>query len=427
MATSRPRIGPASKRARVPLSDLTAPASRIIRRTSVGASRTRLQQALNFMRIAVVHDWLDTWRGGENTLAEIIAAFPNADLFALVDFLPQQYRNRLLDKRAHTSFLQRIPGAGRHFRTLLPLFPRAIESLDVTRYDTVISVSHAVAKGVRTTPDQLHICYCLTPMRYVWDLRELYLAAIHARTGIRRNVADNILNRLRDWDIASSRRVTHFVAISQYIRDRIRRCYDRDADVVYPPVDVEFFRPSPDAPREDYYFTASRWVPYKRVDLIVEAFRTMPDRRLLVAGDGPDASRIRSAAGSNVEFLGEVSHDRMRELLQRARAFIFAAEEDFGILPVEAQACGTPVVCLAKGGTSESIVGGNSASPTGYFFTEQSASSIAAAIRGFERMPDQIQPADCERNAQRFAAARFRTEFASLVAEAWQATKMSTR
>jgi glycosyltransferase involved in cell wall biosynthesis len=373
------------------------------------------------MRIAIVHDWLDTWRGGENALAEIVATFPDADLFALVDFLPDHMRDRLLGKRARTSFLQKMPGAARHFRKLLPLFPRAIESLDVSGYDAVISVSHAVAKGVRTTAGQLHICYCLTPMRYAWDLRETYLASVGANTGLRHRAANHVLNRLQRWDVASSGRVTQFVAISEHIRERIRRCYDRDSTVIYPPVDVDFFTPVQRTTDDDYYFTASRWVPYKRIDLIVEAFGLLADRRLIVAGEGPDAPRIRGKAGNNVEFVGEVSRERMRSLLRHANAFLFAANEDFGILPVEAQACGTPVIALGRGGALETILGLDTANPTGIFFAEQSAALIAAAVRDFIPRSALISHATCNSNALRFGAARFRTELKSLVLAAWAA------
>jgi glycosyltransferase involved in cell wall biosynthesis len=231
------------------------------------------------VRVAVVHDWLDTWRGGEMVLAEILRIYPDADLFALVDFLPQADRGALNGKRATTSFLQRVPFARAGFRFLLPLFPRAIESLDVSAYDLVISSSHAVAKGARTRPGQVHICYCYTPMRYAWDLRDQYLAQTGLDRGLRGFVAKRMLERLRTWDRAASKRVDHFVAISHYIAERIRRSYGRDSTVIYPPVAVEPVEPSP--PRGSYYVTVSQLVPYKRVDLIVEAFRLLPERELI--------------------------------------------------------------------------------------------------------------------------------------------------
>ena len=370
------------------------------------------------VRVAVVHDWLDTWRGGEIALAEVLALYPHADLYALVDFLTPELRRHVLGKHAHTSFLQRLPWAARYFRTLLPLFPRAIQSLDVARYDLVISVSHAVAKGVRTHAGQLHLCYCLTPMRYAWDLRETYLASAGATRGPQRTVADAILDRLQRWDVASSDGVDGFIAISEYIRQRIRRCYDRDATVIYPPVDVDYFSPAPTQPKRRAYLAASRWVPYKRLDLLVDAFRAMPDRSLIVAGDGPALANARVAAGSNVEFAGEVSRERLRELMREARAFVFAADEDFGIAPVEAQACGTPVIAYARGGVVETVRGLDAAQPTGVLFRDQSAAAIRAAVATFEGLPEPIGAAACRLNAERFARALFRDRFARHVSAA---------
>jgi glycosyltransferase involved in cell wall biosynthesis len=369
-------------------------------------------------RIAVVHDWLDTWRGGENVLGEILRVFPEADLFALVDFLPEELRERLLGKRARTSFLQRWPGARRYFRALLPLFPRAIESLDVSSYELVISSSHAVAKGVRTSRSQLHVCYCHTPMRYAWDLRDQYLSESGLASGVRGAIAGRMLDHLREWDRRTSDRVTHFIANSEFIRERIGRCYGREATVIAPPVDVDFFTPAQDgsAPSErSYYLTASRWVPYKRVDLIATAFRDLPHRRLVVVGDGPQAKRVRSAAGPNVELVGEVAPERLRELLRGARAFVFAALEDFGILPVEAQACGTPVIAYGKGGALETVRSDMTSDATGAFFPSQTAPAIVDAVREFEAREPPISGSACRKNAERFSAQRFRTELKALV------------
>lgn len=369
---------------------------------------------MNAPRVALVHDWLDTWRGGENVLAELLQIYPQADLFALVDFLPDALREGLGGRRAATSFLQRLPGARRHFRAFLPLFPRAVESLDVSGHELVISSSHAVAKGVRTGAGQLHVCYCHTPMRYAWDLRDAYLAASGIAARPWAPLVRRVLDRLREWDRRSSERVDAFVANSAFIRSRIRRCYGRDATVIAPPVDTGYFTPG--GARGDYFFTASRWVPYKRVDVIVAAFRELPAERLIVAGDGPEATRVRAAAGPNVEFVGEVPRERLRELLRGARAFLFAAEEDFGILPVEAQAVGTPVVALARGGALETIRGQDDAAPTGVFFDAQTPSAVADAVRGFAAAAARIRPEACRANAERYSAERFRREFAAFVA-----------
>ena len=377
-------------------------------------------------RVAVVHDWLDTWRGGENALAAILAVLPQADLFALVDFLPPHQRRHLLGKRAHVSFIQRLPGAARHFRAFLPLFPRAVESLDVSGYDLVVSVSHAVAKGVRTHERQLHLCYCLTPMRYVWDLRETYLASAHAERGIRRRLADRILDRLQRWDLAATPRVDRFIAISDYIRERVDRCYHRDAVVIHPPVDTDFFTLGA-RPARATYITASHWVPYKRLDLIVEAFRGSPDRRLIVAGDIRDSAPDRNVAARNVEFVGEVSRERLRELLREARGFVFAAEEDFGIAPLEAQACGTPVIAFSGGAAAETIRGLDSDTPTGVFFPEQTPAAIRTAVDAFEQHSGRITADACRANALRFSPALFRERFAAYVGEALESPHRGRR
>jgi len=371
-------------------------------------------------RIAVVHDWLDTWGGGENVLAQILHAYPDADLFSLVDFLPEPLRPQLQGKHARTTFLQRIPGARKHFRGYLPLFPRAIDSLDLSAYDLILSSSHAVAKGARTRPGQVHVCYCHTPMRYAWDLRDQYLEPRGLGSGVRGLVVHHLLDRLRDWDRATSARVDEFVANSAFVRERIARFYDRAAAVIHPPVDTDFFTQAGKAD-SDYYLAASRWVPYKRIDVIVAAFRELPERRLIVAGAGPEAARIKAAAGANVEFAGHVSRERMRALLRGARAFVFAAEEDFGILPVEAQACGTPVIAYGQGGARETVRGVGSDRPTGLFFDAQAPEAVAAAIRRFEALVPGIDPADCRANAMRFSTPRFAAEYTEFVERAWAA------
>jgi glycosyltransferase involved in cell wall biosynthesis len=258
-------------------------------------------------------------------------------------------------------------------------------------------------------------------MRYAWDLREQYLEPLGLASGLRGALANRLLDRLRDWDRRASARVTHFVANSEFVRDRIARCYGREAAVVHPPVDVGFFTPSENAPdpaARDYYVTGSRWVPYKRVDLVVAAFRELPDRRLIVAGAGPEASRVHAAAGPNAEFVGEVSRERLRELLRRARAFVFAAEEDFGILPVEAQACGTPVIAYGRGGSLETVRASGTDAATGMFFSAQTAGAIVDAVWRFDTVLPAIRADACRGNAARFSAERFRAEFAAFVERA---------
>jgi glycosyltransferase involved in cell wall biosynthesis len=366
------------------------------------------------VKIAVVHDWLDTWRGGERVLAQILWIYPEADLFALVDFLSPADRRALDGRRARTSFLQRVPFAKAGFRLLLPLFPRAVESLDVAAYDLVISSSHAVAKGVRTHRRQVHVCYCYTPMRYAWDLREQYLSQSGLDHGIRSLAANALLARLRRWDRAASERVDHFVAISAHIAARIRRCYGRDATVIYPPVTVSHRDTAPR--RESSYLTVSQLVPYKRVDLLIEAFRRMPERELVVIGDGPLRRNLQARAPANVRMLGWLPEAERDAWLARARAFVFAAEEDFGIAPLEAQAFGTPVIAYAGGAARETIAGLDADAPAGLLFRDQSVPAIVDAVGEFERDPGRFTADACRTNARRFGVERFRNEFANFVA-----------
>lgn len=365
------------------------------------------------MKTAIVHDWLVVYAGAERVLEQMLHVIPDADLFSLIDFLPDSERGFLGGRRARTSFLQRLPGARSHYRNYLPLMPLAIEQFDLSGYDLVVSSSYAVAKGVLTGPDQLHLCMCYSPMRYAWDLQHQYLRESRLDRGFRSAIARQVLHRIRNWDARTGNGVDEFIAISRFVARRIRKAYRRDSTVIYPPVDVETFTPGPS--REDFYLTASRLVPYKRVDLVVDAFAALPERTLVVIGDGPDASRIRSGAGSNVRMLGHQPVEVLREHMQRARAFIFAAEEDFGIVPLEAQSCGTPVIALGRGGARETIRGLDHDQPTGVFFAEQTPESLREAIAQFAREEFRITPAACRTNALRFAPDRFRREFATFV------------
>ncbi len=363
-------------------------------------------------------------------LAELLGLFPQSTLFSVVDFLSDEVRARIGGRRARTTFIQNLPGARRYFRRYLPLMPAAIAKLPLAPFDAIISSSHAVAKGAPTLPRQLHVCLCYTPMRYAWDLREQYLSTTGLAAGPRGWVLHRVLDLVRDWDLRSAQGVDRFVAISRYIADRIGRCYARDAAVIYPPVDVDYFTPAEGAPvpaERTYYFTASRMVPYKRMDLIVEAFRELPDRRLVVAGAGPEETRTRRVAGPNVQFVGEVPRPQLRELMRGARAFVFAAEEDFGLLPVEAQACGTPVIAYARGGLVETIVGEDQPESTGMFFTEQSPAAIASTVQRFEREVVRFDPRSCRDNAKRFSADRFRHDFRELFDAAWIAHTQRVR
>jgi glycosyltransferase involved in cell wall biosynthesis len=368
------------------------------------------------MKIAVIHEWFTAWAGSENVVEQILACFPEADLFALVDFLPERDRMRIGGKRVNTSFIQYLPLARTRYRGYLPLMPLAVEQFDLSGYDLVISNSHAVAKGVLTGPNQLHVSYVHSPMRYAWDLQHQYLRESGLDRGVKGMLARWMLHRLRIWDSRTANGVDHFIANSRYIAARIRKAYRRDAAVIYPPVDVDAF--SLRKIKDDYYVTASRLVPYKKVDVVVEAFTGMPNKRLIVIGDGPDLEKLRARAGQNVTFLGYQERDALARHLQSARAFIFAAEEDFGILPVEAQACGTPVIAYGRGGVTESVCGLDTDAPTGLFFSEQSATAIRAAVADFEATADRFSPIVCRRNAERFSAARFREVFGAYVRNA---------
>ena len=370
------------------------------------------------MKIAIIHDWLVTYAGAERVLEQMLNVFSNADLFSLVDFLPDNNRGFIQNKPVKTSFIQKLPRAKTKYRQYLPLMPLAIEQHDLSSYDIVISSSHAVAKGVLTGPDQLHICMCYSPIRYAWDLQHQYLNESGLTKGLKGWIAKAILHYIRMWDYRTASGVDKFIGISEFIGRRIKKIYGREATVIYPPVDVEQFTCCDK--KEDFYLTASRMVPYKRIDMIVEAFTAMPERNLIVIGDGPDFEKIRSKAGSNVKLLGYQSFDVLKDHLQRARAFVFAAEEDFGIAPLEAQACGTAVIAYKKGGAVETIRGLGTASPTGVFFEEQTIESLQSAVRTFEERTDEISSEACRQNAIRFSPERFRREFKDFVESEWK-------
>ena len=372
------------------------------------------------MKIAIVHEWFVTYAGSEKVLAEMLSEYPDADVFCLVDFLSEADRAGLAGKHPKTSFLQRVPFARRLYKNLLPLMPLAIEQLDLSAYDVVISNSHAVAKGVITGPDQLHICYCYTPMRYAWDLQHQYLAEARLK-GLRGAAARWLLNRMRIWDVRTASGVDHFIACSKYIARRINKAYRRDATVIYPNVAVNDF--SIGERKGDFYLTASRMVPYKKMRLIVEAFARMPDRKLIVIGDGPQFREARAIATSNVTLLGYQPFDVLKRHLQEAKAFIFAAEEDFGIAPLEASACGTPVLAFAKGGASETVVHG----VTGLHFHEQSADAICDVVDQFETTKQKFDPQRLRTHAQQFSTAQFRKQFRGFVDSAWSAHQRTLR
>lgn len=365
------------------------------------------------MRVAIVTDWLVSYAGGERVVEQMLQVFPSADLYSVVDFFPDEDRKVFLNKKATTSFIQRLPFAKTKYRSYLPLMPLAIEQFDLSSYDLVISSSSSVAKGAITGPEQLHICYCHSPIRYAWDLQHQYLEESGWDKGVKSFLARYFLHKMRLWDLRTSNGVDYFIGNSHFIRRRIWKVYRRAAKVIYPPVDIKNFVAG--KKKEDFYLTCSRMVPYKKIGLIVEAFSKMPEKRLVVIGDGPGFAKIRKAAGANVVLLGRQPFEVLLDHLQRARAFVFAALEDFGIAPVEAQACGTPVIAYQKGGVRESVLGMDSENPTGVFFQEQSASAIAEAICLFEKEEGKISSEACRENALRFSEENFKSRFSYFI------------
>lgn len=369
------------------------------------------------MKKALIHDWFSTYAGAEKCVESFTDIWDDFEIYSLIDFLSDTDRNKILKgKRAHTSFIQKLPFAKNKYRNYLSLFPLAIEQFDLSGYDVVLSSSHAVAKGVLTHSNQLHIAYVHTPIRYAWDLYHQYLRESGLDRGLKGMLAKYFLHKIRLWDASTANRVDRYVANSRYIARRIKKTYGKPSDVIYPPVDVDKFTLR--EAKEEFYLTASRMVPYKKIDLIVEAF-SQTDKKLLVIGDGPDMAKIKSKAGKNVELLGFADDETMADLMGRAKAFVFAAEEDFGITPVEAQACGTPVICFGRGGARETVLDGKS----GLYFMEQNAKELLAAVAKFEQNYDKFEPVKIRENSLKFSRARFEAEIKSYVEKKYEEFK----
>uniref|UniRef100_A0A7V6CDH8 Glycosyltransferase family 4 protein n=1 Tax=Thermodesulfobacterium geofontis TaxID=1295609 RepID=A0A7V6CDH8_9BACT len=355
------------------------------------------------MKIAIVHDWLDKYAGSERVLEQIVDLFPEADLFSLVDFLED--RKFIKNKKVHTSFIQKLPFAKKKFRYYLFLFPLAIESFDLFNYDLIISSSHCLAKSVKKRKNQMHISYIHTPARYVWDLRSQYLEETGLNKGLKKHIVNLILDYIKNYDLKTVNRIDYVIASSYYIKQRIKRCYNLDAHVIYPPVDVNKF--SLNEKKEEFYLTVSRLEPYKKVSLIVEAFNRMLDKKLVVIGDGSEMGKIKKIAGKNVEILGFQPDSIVKKYIESAKAFIFAAEEDFGIVLVEAQSAGTPVVAFRKGGATETVLEGI----TGVFFDFQTPESIVEGVKKLDQIYDTLDFKKIREHSLQFSVERFRKEF----------------
>ena len=369
-------------------------------------------------RVAYVHEWLTEWGGSEDVTRAMLAAVPGHALHATIDFLSDAHRARLGGVPVRTTFLQRLPFARTRFWNYLPLTPLAVETHDLRGADVIVSSSHAFAKGVLTTAEQLHVSYVHSPMRYAWDLHHEYLADYRLDRGAKGMLARYLFHRLRLWDRQTANNVDLFLANSRHVQRRIWRTYRRLARVLYPPVAVGRFRFEP--LKQDHYVTVSRLVSYKRVDLLLAAFREMPQRKLVVVGDGPEMPRLRAMCPPNVELLGFQPDEVVQQQLGSARAFLFAAHEDFGISPIEAQACGTPVIAYGVGGSRETVRDLRSETrPTGLLFDAQTPASLRAAVEAFDGAS--VDPQDCRRWAEGFDEAVFQARFRALLDEAWSA------
>lgn len=396
------------------------------------------------MKLALVHDWLTGMRGGEKCLAALCRRFPDARLFTLLHAAGTTSPD--IERMAiTTSFLQHVPGIEARYRLLLPLMPKAVERFALPAdVDLVVSFSHAVAKGVRVPAGVPHVSYCFTPMRYAWHLRGEYFRSTDELVEVDRDeqlsragygvfsgkitrrpvefARDALLDRMREWDRRSAERVTHFVAISNTVAARIRECYGRESMVIYPPVDTEYYTPA-DVPREDHYLVVSALVPYKRVDLAIATCNRL-GKKLIVIGRGPETAKLKSLAGPTIEFLGWQTDREIRDHLRRCRALLFPGHEDFGIVPLEASACGTPVIALARGGATETILASDENSlGSGFFFHEPTVNSLAAAIENFEESPELFCPQRARQQAERFSAPRFERELVEYITTVAQASQ----
>jgi len=367
-------------------------------------------------KVAIVHDWCPSFRGGERVLAQLSKLFPGAEIFTLFDFLPRDVKDEFFAGVAfHTSGANRLPMVEKFYRSLFFVCPFLIEQFDVTAYDAVISSSAAFARGVLTRPDQPHLCYVHSPIRYAWDEQFSYLDQGKLGFGPKGILFRYLLHKLRTWDTRTAHGPDLMLANSHYVRSRIRRIYGRDAQVVFPPVEMGELEYAAD--KDDYYVAASFLAPYKRTDLVIQAFREMPSRRLLVVGEGQQSSALRALAGPNVTFTGFLPRRAYVKTVALAKALVFAGCEDFGIALAEAQACGTPLIAFNRGGACDIVRRlGASDMPTGVLFERQTVAAIKEAVEHFEQARRAISPAACRQNAGRFSVERFNREIAKAFA-----------
>lgn len=364
------------------------------------------------MKTAIIHEWLVTHAGAESVLQSIYNLFPGS-IHTLFHNKQGLIGTQWEDMEVVTSMLQKIPMGRRYYRTLLPLFPMAIEQFDLRDYNLILSSSYAVAHGILTSSDQLHICYCHSPMRYIWDLTFQYLELSNLQRGLKSFITRALFHYIRMWDALSAKRVNKFIANSHYIARRIYKCYHRKATVIYPPVDVERFSLSDK--KDNYFIVVSRLVPYKRIDLIIKTFNELKIP-LIIIGEGPAKKNLKKIAQKNIHLLGYQPPEKIEEYLSKARAFIFSAEEDFGIVNVEAQAAGIPVIAYGRGGALETVI----ENKTGIFFYKQNIPSIMKAVKTFLSQEDSFDPHVIRSNAERFPRSRFESEFKKFVTDAWE-------
>ena len=370
------------------------------------------------MKVAIVQEWLVTVGGSDKVVKAILDVFPDADIYTLVAKKEVCDELGIPWEKVHTSFIQKMPLGTKKHRAYLPLFPFAIEQFDLRGYDVVISSSHCVAKGILTKADQLHICYCHSPIRYCWDMYNEYLEESHLDKGFKSWLVRLMLHPIRQFDAIAGSRVDYYISNSDYVGQRIRKTYRRKATTIHPNIDISNFELCND--KQEYYLASSRLVAYKKIDTIIEAFNQMPDKKLVVIGGGPNLEAYRKLAKDNVTVMGYQPFDVLKEKMQHAKAFVFAADEDFGMIPIEAQSCGTPVIAYGHGGSLETVNGGK----TGLFFNEQTPEAIVEAVNKFESLGLQpFAPADCRQWAEGFSEERFKREIKEFVEEKYEEFK----